>query len=123
MTCPKIHTPYLSDRITNMKLITAALLPPIIGTIHLTSAQSTGQNGTVNWAPCPVQNGTTPLQCGSLTVPLDYSNTTSTRTLDLQLIKVSAVNQPRKGSILINPGGPGQLGLNDVRQSGDAYLM
>ncbi|CAL8580360.1 hypothetical protein XPA_006089 [Xanthoria parietina] len=48
--------------------------------------------------------------CGTLTVPLDYVDTTSNATLELQLVKVSAVKQPKKGSILFNPGGPGSPG-------------
>lgn len=48
--------------------------------------------------------------CGTLTVPLDYVGTTSNATLELQLVKVSAVKQPKKGSILFNPGGPGSPG-------------
>ena len=106
-----------------MKSFAAALPPSIIGTICLANAQSAGQNGTVNWAPCPQQNDTTPIQCGTLTVPLDYSDPTSNRTLDLQLAKVSAVKQPRKGSILFNPGGPGDSGLTALRAYGDAFLM
>ncbi len=64
---------------------------------------------SINWFPC-TQNGTLPITCGTLTVPLDYVDTTSNATLELQLVKVSAVKQPKKGSILFNPGGPGSPG-------------
>ncbi|KAL8938442.1 MAG: hypothetical protein Q9216_003892 [Gyalolechia sp. 2 TL-2023] len=47
-------------------------------------------------------------------VPLDYTNTTSDATLELQLVKISATKQPKKGSILFNPGGPGQGGRDFV---------
>ncbi|KAI4247913.1 MAG: hypothetical protein L6R42_009466, partial [Xanthoria sp. 1 TBL-2021] len=63
----------------------------------------------VNWFPC-TRNGTLPIMCGTLTVLLDYVNATSNAALELQLVKVSAVKQPKKGSILFNPGGPGSPG-------------
>ncbi|KAL8879744.1 MAG: hypothetical protein Q9198_002705 [Flavoplaca austrocitrina] len=71
---------------------------------------------TINWSPC-TQNGTLPIECGTLTVPLDYVNTNSTATLDLQLVKLSAVKRPKKGSILFNPGGPGIPGRDFIAGS------
>lgn len=68
---------------------------------------------TIDWFPCK-QNGTFPLTCGTLKVPLDYEDSDSNRSLTLQLNKVSAVKQPKKGSILINPGGPGEGGRETV---------
>ena len=69
------------------------------------------ENGTdrIRWSSCQ-QNGSLPLACGSLKVPLDYSDYASNETLDLALVKVSAVKRPKKGSILFNPGGPGLVG-------------
>ena len=43
-------------------------------------------------------------------MPLDYMDTTSDATLELQLVKLSASKQPKRGSILFNPGGPGAVG-------------
>lgn len=80
-------------------------------------------HNTIKWFPCK-QNGSLPLSCGTLTVPLDYSNHTSNKTLELELVKVSAVKQPKKGSILINPGGPGESGRDFVAGSyGEAQLI
>ena len=67
----------------------------------------------IRWSPCP-QNGTVPLTCGKLTVPLDYTDLGSNKTIDLDLVKVSAAKQPKKGSILFNPGGPGGGGRDFV---------
>ena len=106
-----------------MKNFGAYLLFCLTSPINLAYAQQNSQFGSVNWLPCPQQNGSTPIQCGTLTVPLDYSNPTSNRTLDLQLVKVSAVNQPRKGSILFNPGGPGESGRDIVGAMGNVFLM
>ncbi|KAI9932366.1 hypothetical protein MW887_009879 [Aspergillus wentii] len=52
-------------------------------------------------------NGTLPVQCGNLTVPLDYTSNKSDETLNLQLLKVPSLHTPKKGSILFNFGGPG----------------
>ncbi|KAG5205921.1 Tap domain-containing protein [Trichophyton interdigitale] len=63
--------------------------------------------GKVSWGPCDIANATLPIQCGTLGVPLDYTDSKSNETLNLQLLKVPAINGPSKGSILFNFGGPG----------------
>jgi hypothetical protein len=55
-----------------------------------------------------------PLNCASFEVPLDYTDPQSNKTVDLTLVKVDAVKQPAKGSVLFNPGGPGGSGLQFV---------
>ncbi|KAL5341278.1 hypothetical protein BJX70DRAFT_386838 [Aspergillus crustosus] len=45
--------------------------------------------------------------CGTLTVPMDYTDPHSNATIKLQLLKVPAVRTPKKGSILFNFGGSG----------------
>ncbi len=52
-----------------------------------------------------------PFSCAKFNVPLDYTEPNSTETLTLTLVKVDAVEQPVKGSILFNPGGPGGSGV------------
>ena len=79
-------------------------------------------NSTIKWFSC-TQNGTLPLTCGSLVVPLDYLDTTSNATLELQLVKVNATKQPKKGSILFNPGGPGESGRDFIAGSQAEALM
>lgn len=63
----------------------------------------------INWFPC---QETTPLNvtCGFLTVPLDYVNTSSTTKMRLSMVKMNALKQPKQGTILLNPGGPGSSG-------------
>ena len=106
-----------------MKYPIATPLPFLIVSIGLTNAQSTSRNQTINWVPCSVQNGSTPIQCGTLTVPLDYSDPSSNRTIELSLTKVSALKEPRQGSILYNPGGPGISGLDEIRAMGETFSM
>ena len=53
-----------------------------------------------------------PIQCIKISVPLDYTNSSNTETIDLQLLRVSAAKQPSLGSVIINPGGPGESGCD-----------
>lgn len=69
----------------------------------------------ITWRPCGLGlNETAPMSCGSLAVPLDYTDTSSNKKLMLELLKVDAVNSPSKGSILFNFGGPGASGKADL---------
>ncbi|KAB8279170.1 Alpha/Beta hydrolase protein [Aspergillus minisclerotigenes] len=61
----------------------------------------------IAWGNCEDEGVTAPAQCGNLTVPLDYTEPDSGKTLQLQLLKVPAIREPKKGTILFNFGGPG----------------
>lgn len=83
---------------------------------------------TLNWAPCdlPFPNATaalitTPIDCATLEVPLDYSNQGSDKTLTLTLIKHNATTENCKGSIIMNPGGPGGSGIEEIATKGAMY--
>ncbi|ETS76223.1 hypothetical protein PFICI_11610 [Pestalotiopsis fici W106-1] len=77
-----------------------------------------GQNstsGTIEWGACEESiNSTLPIQCGTLTVPLDYTNVSDTRTIDLALLRIPSLNTTSKGSILFNFGGPGAEARNTL---------
>ncbi|KAI9147126.1 Tripeptidyl aminopeptidase [Paramyrothecium foliicola] len=61
----------------------------------------------VRWRKCDY-NTTTPLDCGTLTVPLDYSAPYSRESWELELVRLPASKRkPARGSILFNFGGPG----------------
>ncbi|HZU79127.1 MAG TPA: alpha/beta fold hydrolase, partial [Acidimicrobiales bacterium] len=63
----------------------------------------------IAWAPC--QRG---LQCGSVTVPLDYADPASP-TIAIAVARHPAEDPAaRIGSIVINPGGPGGSGIDDL---------
>jgi len=67
---------------------------------------------SVAWSDCG-----SGLQCGSLTVPLDYSNPDKD-TIKLALIRKRATDPTRRiGSVLTNPGGPGASGIDYLRQA------
>lgn len=86
------------------------LLQAIIsGTCSYAKTTGNAQNQTIQWGPCSI-NGTLPLTCANISVPLDYSDSSSTETLTIELIKATATKQPSKGSFLVNFGGPGASG-------------
>ncbi|KAL8789720.1 MAG: hypothetical protein Q9213_000970 [Squamulea squamosa] len=81
----------------------------VIPFLQLVVASNSPARHTINWFPCK-ENGSAPLTCGSLQVPLDYLDTSSNASLKLDLVKISANKEPKKGSIIFNPGGPGGSG-------------
>ncbi|MGA2036987.1 MAG: hypothetical protein ABSH04_05320, partial [Acidimicrobiales bacterium] len=63
----------------------------------------------VQWSSCGSD-----LECGSVTVPLDYSHPQGT-TIQITVERHPAlVAADRIGSLVINPGGPGGSGINDL---------
>src|SRR4029453_10553962 len=67
----------------------------------------------LRWAPCG--DG---LECTTARVPLDYDRP-SGATITLALIRPPASGPARRiGSIFVNPGGPGESGVDAVRQGG-----
>ena len=60
-------------------------------------------------------------QCATLHVPVDYSNPNG-RQISLALIRKQATNPSgRIGSLLMNPGGPGESGIDFLRISADDF--
>ena len=98
------------DLLLSFKMYMSNFYPAILSIATYTSYVAsatipTYSNSTINWFQCQ-QNGTWPFTCGTLAVPLDYTDSSS-RKFDLQLLRIDATKQPKKGSILFNPGGPG----------------
>ncbi|KIV88713.1 hypothetical protein PV10_08371 [Exophiala mesophila] len=79
------------------------------------------QNQTVDWVPCPTDQQPT-LECGTFQVPLDYTD------LEKGILTLSLVRQPATGnasdglSIIMNPGGPGESGIQSLVESETSYL-
>ncbi|CAO2647322.1 Nn.00g082440.m01.CDS01 [Neocucurbitaria sp. VM-36] len=112
------------------KKATAALLLANFGFSYPTDGPQTNTT-SLNWTPCELDfppkqqavidaHGAT-LYCASLEVPLDYTSAESKETLQLQLLKVKATNEPSKGSIIMNPGGPGASGVEEISKNGPMY--
>src|SRR2546421_3480832 len=66
--------------------------------------------GVISWTDCGAG-----FQCGTLQVPLDYSHPEG-RTISLALVRTQAKDKAaRVGSLLVNPGGPGESGIEYLR--------
>ena len=64
---------------------------------------------TIDWKDC--SDGTSPFQCGTVTVPLDYEHPDG-RTITIAVRKLPAPDgDAEHGSLFINPGGPGASGV------------
>jgi pimeloyl-ACP methyl ester carboxylesterase len=71
---------------------------------------SAPQPGSIAWKDCG--GG---FQCGTLQVPLDYDHPES-RKISLELLRATAKDQANRiGSLLMNPGGPGESGIEFLR--------
>ncbi|KAM7195851.1 TAP-like domain containing protein [Rhypophila sp. PSN 637] len=72
----------------------------------------------IEWKPCEFEDdgkGDGPLECGNLTVPLDYTNPESDNRFIVELLRSRAIKSPSRGSVLLNFGGPGSDGVKGIR--------
>jgi hypothetical protein len=88
--------------------------------------EGTGPTGSINWQSCTAealkQNSKLPnnlsVQCGKVTVPMDWKTAkdgkaTDGKTIDIALMRIrSDAQHDRVGSLLTNPGGPGDSGID-----------
>jgi pimeloyl-ACP methyl ester carboxylesterase len=74
----------------------------------------------VTWAKCPGEGLPKDLQCGKVTVPLDYAHP-GAGTLDLALARYRATGEKR-GSVLLNFGGPGGAGIPEFAAGGKDFM-
>ncbi|MFD5435711.1 hypothetical protein ACFWJ4_26645, partial [Kitasatospora sp. NPDC127067] len=59
------------------------------------------------------------LQCATLTVPMDYAHPETGRTFTLPLAKAATADPAqRMGSLVLNPGGPGESGVEQLKSGG-----
>ncbi|MGW7698816.1 alpha/beta hydrolase, partial [Kitasatospora sp. NPDC054768] len=59
------------------------------------------------------------LQCATLTVPVDYAHPETGQTFTLPLARsVTADPAQRTGSLVFNPGGPGESGVEQLKSGG-----
>jgi pimeloyl-ACP methyl ester carboxylesterase len=71
-----------------------------------------GASGPIHWSSCG-----SGLQCGKLRVPLDYAHPDGDG-VELALIREPAAHPAsRVGSLIVNPGGPGESGVDMVRSA------
>jgi pimeloyl-ACP methyl ester carboxylesterase len=72
----------------------------------------------IDWQDCPADWGLEkPIQCGWVTVPLDYANPDGKQIkLAVDRIGNTGTRQERQGALVYNPGGPGGSGLRFPRR-------
>ncbi|GMF72612.1 unnamed protein product [Aspergillus oryzae] len=64
--------------------------------------------GKIQWKGlCDPTNATGPMICGTLDVPLDYTDSTSNKTLTLDIGKWPAAKKATAEPVFVNFGGPG----------------
>ncbi|GGY33841.1 alpha/beta hydrolase [Streptomyces djakartensis] len=74
----------------------------------------------VTWSACEGQDMPKDLQCGKVTVPLDYAEP-GKGTLDLAVARYRATGKSR-GSVLLNFGGPGGQGVGQLAMVGEEFM-
>ncbi len=86
----------------------------VVATDPPAGAAATPDAPTISWASCGER-----LECATVAVPLDWSDPDG-ETIDLAVIRrLASSPETRIGSIFVNPGGPGESGVEIVRDSGD----
>lgn len=100
-------------------------IPAILVILHTMSACSSNESSTGNdaisepeidvdalvWSAC---EGSATLECTSLKVPVDYTQP-ELDSIDLAMARLAAPVATRKGTLLLNPGGPGASGVELMR--------
>ncbi|SDN44992.1 alpha/beta hydrolase fold [Streptomyces sp. cf386] len=74
----------------------------------------------VTWAKCAGEGLPKDMQCGKVTVPLDYASPKA-GTLDLALARYRATGD-KQGSVLINFGGPGVAGVPQFMSGAKEFM-
>ncbi|KAG9088356.1 hypothetical protein FS749_002226 [Ceratobasidium sp. UAMH 11750] len=94
-------------------------LRPVLGFASLKLLSSRGNArlvGDVQWGKCSGIDDPR-IECGSIVVPLDYFDSTA-GTATIALAKYKAKPSLRRGSVFVNPGGPGGSGTMLATRAG-----
>ncbi|MFE9097421.1 alpha/beta hydrolase [Streptomyces sp. NPDC007264] len=74
----------------------------------------------ITWSACKGEGMPKDLQCGKVTVPLDYARPAS-GTLDVAMARYRATGTSR-GSVLLDFGGPGVAGVSQLASNGKNFM-
>nr|XP_036583691.1 TAP domain-containing protein [Colletotrichum truncatum]KAF6792834.1 TAP domain-containing protein [Colletotrichum truncatum] len=97
----------------------------------LASATTQSAESEIQWKKCEGVIGRVvatglfppiPVECSNLTVPIDYSEPDN-GTFELPLIRMPALKQPSKGSIIVHFGGPAPLQTTTLVTLGEQMLL
>ncbi|GAA2212189.1 alpha/beta hydrolase [Nonomuraea monospora] len=84
------------------------------------TAPAAATTAGLTWSACPGADAA--VQCATLKVPLDWSHPDDGRTIDLALARRKATKPAvRIGSVILDPGGPGVGGVEEVKRKKDVF--
>ncbi|MFC8359827.1 alpha/beta hydrolase [Streptomyces griseorubiginosus] len=75
----------------------------------------------INWSKCVGMEAPRDLQCGKITVPVDYAHPRA-GTLDLALARYESTARHKRGSVVLNFGGPGGAGVPELAAGGHDFM-
>ncbi|HVC04458.1 MAG TPA: alpha/beta hydrolase [Candidatus Acidoferrales bacterium] len=64
--------------------------------------------------------GASGLQCATMQIPLDYADPSGS-TISIAVARLPALNAPARGSIVVNPGGPGESGIDYLNEAASRF--
>ncbi|KAL8292261.1 hypothetical protein RQP46_001727 [Phenoliferia psychrophenolica] len=94
---------------SHISLIVFTITLTLAGAVPVTADAT----GNVSWTPCG--DG---FDCTTISAPLDWSNTSDARTVNLAVGRYKATQEPYLGVIWYNPGGPGDSGSGEIYSAG-----
>ena len=77
-------------------------------------------NQDLTWTDCTDDATGTAFQCATVTVPLDYDNPQG-QTITVALKKLPSTSSSPRGSVFLNPGGPGGSGISLIESQAELY--
>ena len=77
-------------------------------------------NQDLTWTDCTDDATGTAFQCATVTVPLDYDDP-QVQTITVALKKLPSTSSSPRGSVFLNPGGPGGSGISLIESQAELY--
>jgi len=77
-------------------------------------------NQDLTWTDCTDDATGTAFQCATVTVPLDYDNPQG-KTITVALKKLPSTSSSPRGSVFLNPGGPGGSGISAIESRAELF--
>ena len=77
-------------------------------------------NQDLTWTGCTDDATGTAFQCATTTVPLDYDNPQG-KTITVALKKLPSTSSSPRGSVFLNPGGPGGSGISAIESRAELF--
>ncbi|GIG61508.1 peptidase [Longispora fulva] len=96
--------------------VLAAALVAGVAVVAVLAWPRARDGGTIAWAPCEGRDG---FECATLRVPLDHARPDG-RTIGIALNRLPATGA-RLGALVVNPGGPGESGLDTVFEGREQF--